>query len=719
MIIDTKPQNEAVLSNVGHIGEFRIRNSAKAFSILSSGLYANKVKAIIRELSCNAVDSHTAAGNPAPFEVHLPNALEPHFSIRDFGTGLDHNQVTSIYTTYFESTKTNSNDYIGALGLGSKSPFSYTDNFTVTAIKDGRKGVYTAFINGEGVPSIALMTEENTDEPSGVEIKFSVNERYDFEKFRQEARNVYAWFKVMPIVKGYEGFKTDPVEYQDKDIIPGVHYLGDHKRSIALMGNIAYPINVPESDKTLGEYTKMLECGLVMEFAIGELDFQASREGLSYIPQTIEAIKRKLEAITAQLTIHIAKEADAIPNLWNRAVYLANRSGTKLWNTAVDKYIADTGFELLEKTQYSYGRYTYKTFRLSTAELAANFNISLRGFNKDKHRTVCTVNSTSRHNTGNKDANGLYIYEETYNVRVSDATFFIVNDTNIGALERAKYHWRTNGNKSKTYSDEVVVIESVDSNKSVKTEEFFKFISNPPEVMKASQLDKKERAAGLGKNVKILKLDERGTGSYYRQKDLVWRDAGELNSFDKNATFYYIPLSGFTSEINYDTKQLKTDLKDGLGLEVTLYGVRKGDIEEIKKMKNWVPIEAHVKDVFAKMSGALVDQFARKALDSYPNFCYNKDVVSAVTNSNSPFLNFVQRFKDAQTTALKPHCFNSLSKVYGNGVTLDSKIDVLKEEIRVLSLRYPLVGAMEQSRVRAMPDEVAEYINLIDISKGV
>jgi len=40
MIINAAPQNEAIMSNVGEIGEFRIRNSAKAFNILSSGLYA-------------------------------------------------------------------------------------------------------------------------------------------------------------------------------------------------------------------------------------------------------------------------------------------------------------------------------------------------------------------------------------------------------------------------------------------------------------------------------------------------------------------------------------------------------------------------------------------------------------------------------------------------------------------------------------------------------
>jgi hypothetical protein len=83
MKLSSAPQHEAILSNVGEVGEFRIRNSAKAFSILSSGLYSNKIRAIIRELSCNAVDSHVAANrNTTPFDVHLPNAMEPWFAIR-------------------------------------------------------------------------------------------------------------------------------------------------------------------------------------------------------------------------------------------------------------------------------------------------------------------------------------------------------------------------------------------------------------------------------------------------------------------------------------------------------------------------------------------------------------------------------------------------------------------------------------------------------------
>ena len=351
MIINHAPQNEAIISNVSEVGEFRIRNSAKAFSILSSGLYANKVRAIVRELSCNAVDSHVAAGKQnTPFDVHLPNSIEPYFSIRDYGTGLSHDQVTNIYTTYFESTKTASNEFIGALGLGSKSPFSYTDNFTVTAVQNGKKGIYSAFINEQGVPSIALMMDEVTTDPNGVEVRFAVEDRYDFGKFRDEARYVYEYFKLRPVISGNSDFTFKDPAYKETDIIPGVHYTAESGRgSYAIMGNIKYPIDIPNADKVLGGMHGMLSCGLVMEFKIGELDFQASREGLSYIPQTIEAIKNKLLALNTQLAIHIAQEADKIDNLWERASYLANRyEDGALFKSAVIKYTIDTKFELYD-----------------------------------------------------------------------------------------------------------------------------------------------------------------------------------------------------------------------------------------------------------------------------------------------------------------------------------------------------------------------------------
>ena len=552
MKLVTAPQNEAVMSNVGEIGEFRIRNSAKAFNILSSGLYANKIRAIIRELSCNAVDSHTAAGKQdTPFDVHLPNQLEPWFAIRDYGTGLSHEQVTSIYTTYFESTKTGSNDFIGALGLGSKSPFSYTDNFTVTAIKDGVKGIYTAFINDQGVPSIALMTTENTDEPAGVEVKFSVNDRYDFDKFRSEAREVYTYFKLRPVISGANNFEFRNISYMDKDIIPGVHsYQGGHgNRSVAVMGNIAYPIEIPNADQTLGDLRSLLNCGLELHFAIGELDFQASREGLSYIPQTVEAIKSKLETLNAALAGVLAKEADAIANLWERAILLSKRSNTGLWAGAVKKYATDTKLSTYDVNRYGGTR----SFNFGVEQLASKYNITIHGFDYNKYQKGFP--NLKQETDRVKAPDGNLVYISTWNFTVSSNCRFVINDTKVGAVERAKFHYRTNRPDS---SARVYVLDCADKNKEMKLKAFFKAIQNPPEsyVSIASDLHKKERQKGIAKNVTIMNLQERGSGGYHREREMVWRDAGKADSFDANTTYYYLPLSGFEIQSKYGMTEI-------------------------------------------------------------------------------------------------------------------------------------------------------------------
>ncbi len=59
-------------------GNFNIKTTAKAFEILSSGIYSNPIHAIVRELSANAYDAHVAAGTTnVPFEITLPSALSP------------------------------------------------------------------------------------------------------------------------------------------------------------------------------------------------------------------------------------------------------------------------------------------------------------------------------------------------------------------------------------------------------------------------------------------------------------------------------------------------------------------------------------------------------------------------------------------------------------------------------------------------------------------
>ncbi len=721
MILNTAPQNEAVLSNVGQIGEFRIRNSAKAFNILSSGLYANKIRAIVRELSCNAVDSHVAAGKQdTPFDVHLPNQLEPWFAIRDYGTGLTHDQVTNIYTTYFESTKTDSNAYIGALGLGSKSPFSYTDNFTVTAIKDGVKGIYTAFINEQGVPSIALMTSEPTSDPSGVEVKFSVNDRYDFEKFRQEAREVYTYFVLRPVVNGVSNFEFRNMAYESKDIIPGVHQITGHHRSIAIMGNIAYPIDIPKADTSLGTLAQMLNCGLELHFAIGELDFQASREGLSYIPTTIEAIKTKLEKLNSVLAIKLAEEADKIYNLWDRSLFLAQRKGNSLWAAAVVKYATDNPIPTFEPSKYG----GCMTFSLKLDELSTKHNIQVRVFTKSKNNAAChSVNAKTEY--GDKGPDGHYITWAAHSFTVDADSHFIINDLKTGATERAKYHYRST--KTDVYSRTVYVLDKADKTKSMDLKGFFAAIHNPPEARRfqASSLLEKPRAAGIGKNVTIMKLERRGGRGYRRSDDdMVWRDAGKADSFDTKETHYYVPLSGFSMQSSkgyYDAKHFHGDVTSLPGLfKGEIYGVRKADLAWVKSQKNWVNLEEHVEKVLNGQNNATVLNSVVKArIEDHGFFELNKDLLNLIENSNSPYLKLLLEFKGVDAFKGNHYNLNSLFSKFAPkaNISPEALINKYNNEFAEVSRRYPLLKQLNSYRASAC--DIAEYINLIDTKKGI
>jgi len=283
---------------------FGIAATAKAFDILSSKLYTDARLAIVRELSTNAYDSQVEAGTAdRPFDVHLPNSMEPYLSIRDYGTGLSPEQVEHIYTTYFASTRNDSDDYVGALGLGSKSPFAYTDQFTVTSYKDGRAYAYSAYKNEQGEPTIALLSDDETDEANGVEIRLNT-QNYDGHEFLIAARKVYRFFPVRPNVTGQR------LEFEeDESIFEGDGYKlyrgssGLPGKISVVMGNICYGVNQSAVTGKLG-----YEGYILLEAEIGECEIAASREELHMSEGTIEAIQKRFDAALADIRQQIEDE---------------------------------------------------------------------------------------------------------------------------------------------------------------------------------------------------------------------------------------------------------------------------------------------------------------------------------------------------------------------------------------------------------------------------
>jgi hypothetical protein len=294
---------------------FTIKATPKAFSILSDGLYSDPKLAIVRELGCNAYDSHVAAGCPEkPFEVHLPTTYEPWLSIRDFGTGLSVKSVMKLYTTYFESTKTESNAFVGALGLGSKSPFSYTEAFQVTTWFEGQKTCFNAFLSEDRMPAISkLLGPIDCDEPTGLEVRFGVkgNDMYDFNN---RAAKVFKWFSVRPIGSQISYNETNWTHEGD-----GFKYNGhSHDKMQAIQGNIAYPIDAEKLGIDTGNLKVLSTIGLTMWFDIGDLEFAASREHLRYDAKTKDNILKRIYSIRDTLCLDIEKAFNSEKNAWKR-----------------------------------------------------------------------------------------------------------------------------------------------------------------------------------------------------------------------------------------------------------------------------------------------------------------------------------------------------------------------------------------------------------------
>jgi hypothetical protein len=303
---------------------FKLQMSAKMAKILSDGIYSDKIKAVIRELSTNAFDSHIMAGKSnTPIEITLPTNWSSNFIVEDYGVGLSPDQIENIYTVYGQSDKEDSNDSIGCLGLGSKSIFAYgTKTASIESIFNGVKYSYKAYINDENMPVLTKLGEVNTTQGNGVKITVPVN-RSDVYNFTSKAKEVYEFFSPRPNIKGVA------IQFDEPDVlVQGDGWqLREHGNSaVAVMGVIGYPITL--SDTSLSTHdSKMLRHPFYIDFEIGDLDIEVSREGLSFDIRTKSNILAKLKDIRTKLEALFESELQACKTLWDARLLAHSKSG--------------------------------------------------------------------------------------------------------------------------------------------------------------------------------------------------------------------------------------------------------------------------------------------------------------------------------------------------------------------------------------------------------
>ena len=294
---------------LGSGGAFTIAASSKAFEILSSNLYQNKTLAVIREITCNAVDAHTMVGRSiSSINVHLPTYTNPVFYVRDWGPGLSHDDVLSLYTTYFRSTKDQDNTQIGGFGLGSKSPFAVADQFTVTSWHEGEKRTYVCY-KQDGLPRVNHVSTEGCGTDSGIEVRVPLTRSSgSYSDWYEQAGKLFRWWPTMPAcnidLSPYKFVSTVATFESERQIDGGPAWAVREMlfEATVVMGNVPYRLDFnslpdlpPAVKKVMGTVW------LAIRVPMGSVSISPSREALSYDPATIMYLTLRLTEVLRDL----------------------------------------------------------------------------------------------------------------------------------------------------------------------------------------------------------------------------------------------------------------------------------------------------------------------------------------------------------------------------------------------------------------------------------
>ena len=296
----------AVIGGKG-VQEFGIAQTAEFFTVLSNTLYSNKPLAVIREVLCNAWDAHIVAGKTdTPVIITID---EDKLSIRDHGHGIPHDLIHTIYCVYGNSTKENDGNQTGGFGLGSKSPFAYSDYFTVNNHHAGLKTVH-AISRGsaltQGKPDRRVMVEVPTME-TGVEVVIPVKNRADMQQFIDIAKDVAAFGEMNVLINGKQ-VEVVPISTAENNMFLTTRSpRGVHQKICIRYGNVVYPVQ-PDAEY-IGVYQKLMklledipsrnpysnsgnEFHLILQAPANSISVTPSRESLSNTETTINTIKR-------------------------------------------------------------------------------------------------------------------------------------------------------------------------------------------------------------------------------------------------------------------------------------------------------------------------------------------------------------------------------------------------------------------------------------------
>jgi len=371
--------------------KFSIGNVPMIIGFLRNNIYSNKIRVICQEYMCNGRDAHREVGKDnVPIHVYAPTIEDQTLEIRDFGPGVSPDRMENIFCKFGSSTKTQSNDQTGGFGLGAKSAWSYTDQFSVVTFIDGTKRYYSMSLDETQCGEMNLLAEEPTTEENGTLVSVPIALK-DISKFGEWIVYSCAHWDVRPVIHRlnanikwpsdksiitksehghwvlrnttaeYDGDVEEAAKSNGKTIdistgrTPGANATG----CSVIVDGVFYPLDsavvIQEAEKAkyanqgnIQTFIQKFNCFLY--FKTGQVDVSISRESLQYNQKTSNAIIKRIENALYEMTKNVRDDVESQPNMLLAMKALASYNnivlslvkGIKWKGKTVDSHISCT-----------------------------------------------------------------------------------------------------------------------------------------------------------------------------------------------------------------------------------------------------------------------------------------------------------------------------------------------------------------------------------------
>jgi hypothetical protein len=662
---------------------FDIKDKSLIFDILRSKMYSNPILSICREISCNARDAHREVGKfDLPIEIYLPTSFDPYFKVKDFGPGISPDRMYNIFINYASSTKTNDNIQTGGFGLGAKTPFSYSDNFSIITNFNGIKYNYAAIIDETKVGKIILLSQSPTSDPNGTEIIIPVNNS-DFSNFSYATEACIKHWKIQPIIN--KTLNITPTEYLFKNDHFMIEKVNDHYNDSIkiIIDDIEYKVPRYEIQKKIGNIFDGLTGCLCMYFNTGELTLSANREQLHFDQFTINALHKRANQVKKEIEELIVKEINKYDNLWDASCY---------WLFTIDKYFKLSWF-------------TRVKWRDSNCNVLSRLilNASAISFTRNANKSKISKEYQTKCNKPISDNTALYI---------ADLDFDVVMDLSSKNITELM-----NSNNK----DKIIIIippENIDIDKFC--EESGLLLMG---VQKLSGINNlllsKNKVKNNSMNRVVFYKFKKDKLTYTSQKEIKKDTKSKiLCYFDGNSDNFVIILEGLFGIRKYHLSALQALYPD-----ISIYALNSKFKDNVKDkfllniFSSYENCDDFIKSKICKTPTILMCKYLSILLRQAPSILsyINSNILSSINNKHSNFIKYIHLY--AQACENDYSCLHLYEQIYGQISDQEINNWVMNTQDLInldFHKKYPLLHFISKYDATAALPGVIEYINLID-----